>query len=200
MQIEKIEAIGLFLNTYRKNLSYIKYFREFRNGGSASNYLDPKNRYSFVTFLRDFKVARSINAREYNKVLRSTDSYLNKNHIVDINEFAEILKSANLTHGDLCISLASKILFLADPIELTPYDKLAKKALGIKSNIYTQFQAAFIEYRDSYKSELKGLLKKYETETAALESGLGFNKNELSLIKLNRITDKMLWVRGSNMK
>lgn len=197
MTKHQIQSIGQFLSTYQTDLNYILQFQKYRQRTitHADYLLDIPG--SFYSFLKEFKVIRNISNGNAGEVLRVTDHFVRSKGHYNVDKLAEKLKSKNLTHGKIATSLASKISFLANPWEIIPMDSQAKKALGQKiSNTYKEFQPLLNKYIGSKKGEIDETVKFINPLALIIEKEFKKELKDLDIIRKNRITDKLLWVKG----
>jgi hypothetical protein len=118
-----IQAIGHFLSSYDNDLRYISKFNDYKKGKlKASKYIK-KEDGSFYKFLIEFKVIRNIPKGKSLDLLIQTKHWIDGDNPNDVDSFAEHLKNSGLSYK-LLKSMASKVLFLNNPEEIIPMDKL----------------------------------------------------------------------------
>ncbi|MBC7389394.1 MAG: hypothetical protein H7329_09305, partial [Opitutaceae bacterium] len=118
---ENVRAIGTFLSSYHSDLTYISKFHDYKNGKIKTADFIQKGKGSFKSFINDFRVARNIDKDETEKLLGLTTSWVKtESNALRIDEFAEHLKQSGISRDKTPHSLASKILFLNNPINILP--------------------------------------------------------------------------------
>lgn len=195
MNKHHIQAIGHFLSSYENDLRYISKFQDYKKGKLKPSKYIKKEDSSFYKFLIEFKVIRSIPKGTTIALLRKTKEWIATKQSNDVDLFAQTLKTEGITRND-SRSLASKILFLNNPVKIIPMDTLTRKALSVRQNNYSI-------YRDklhSFKTENKKILQDMMLQVEPLFSQIHKKYptiNNLDTIAQNRMVDKLLWtVRG----
>ncbi|PAM95514.1 hypothetical protein B4N84_09610 [Flavobacterium sp. IR1] len=198
MTLIQIQSIGQFLTYYKTDLYYIKRFQDFKlNPDNLSNYIK-KDVGSFYSFLIEFKVVRNFTRGNVHKLLEETLSWINSKNSDNVDLFAERLSQSDLTRGNVTTSMASKILFLNNPWEIIPMDRLARKTLRQKENSYSIYSQKLIHFRknnelvfDENLAYVNHLIEFIHNDFSSLE--------RLDIISRNRIIDKLLWTMGNNI-
>jgi hypothetical protein len=201
----QIKTIGNYLEYYYSDL---KYFNEFKKSIKRNidnindEYLNKSNPYSFKSFLNGYGISRRVKKIDESnlvntlKLYKTTKKWLNANqkNATDIKGFVEYITTIkNLTNGKNEISLASKILFLNNPMEVYPYDYNAKTTLDYNGNDYEEYKSKVINYKDEHIDIIKKIINCIEPYLETLEKGLEYSKEEFKKIRVNRFVDKMLW-------
>lgn len=193
-----IEATGHLLATYHADLTFILNFQDFRkshkNKVGRIGYFKNESG-TFQRFLNDFRVARNVVKGNTNKLLRLTL----KQESNDVDEFANKLKKAGITHGKTMKSLASKLLFLKNPSEVIPMDTLTRKALGVNENNYAQYIELVNAFQNQHSKPIHKYLNAVHTYLTKLESTFKDDINNIDTIRYNRYIDKLLWTIGGNI-
>ena len=198
MTINGIQAIGNLLQYYHSDLTYILEFHKYKTGKfDLNNYLK-KNTGTFRSFINEFKIARNVDKTKTRELLEKTFEWINNEDPNDIDSFAEHLKLNGITHGKKVTSLASKILFLNNPWEIIPIDRLGKKATNLSENNYSKYQILIKEFREKKKTEIENYLISVDQHLNLIESNFDRKIRDLKIIRENRFVDKMLWTIGKN--
>lgn len=198
METKQIKAIGNFLSTYQSDLTYIANFHLYKNGELETNEFIRKNSASFYDFLIEFNVTRNFEQGKAGELLKLTSEWINGVMSNDVDGFAFFLKSKSLTKGKTLTSLASKILFLNDPWNIQPMDLRARTALGQKTKVYLDYLKLLDQYKGRNRNEINNCLKEVDHFAIVIESGFCNLINDISIIRCNRLIDKLLWTNGSS--
>lgn len=191
----KIQSLGVFFSTHLKNLFHIEHFHNLVNLRNNTNQgLEIK---PFIQFLIDFRVARNVVKGKYECLLQETMQIMKTPITFEtVDKFASHLKKEGITHnGKKMISLASKILFLINPVEFIPIDTMNRKALKIKNNDYVEFMSALQGFKRKHKDEFINLLEIHKDYLSLIEKRFSKVEN-LEKVRLNRYMDNLLWVAG----
>lgn len=193
-------AIGNFLVYYQWELEYINAFQQYkydRNDGYLSTC-----KYSFNGFLGLFSVARNRSRidEKQSQLLTEAVEWCDKGYHLDVDDFALHIRDNGITFGKLCVSLSSKILFLNDPLSISPYDQRAKKAIEFKGNNYKEFRQKIdlISRRDDVKEEIELISDRVKEYAEGIESESKGRIEQIEDIRERRILDKLLWAKGGN--
>ena len=196
MTSTQIQSIGNFLAYYKTDLNYIKRFQEFKsNPNLASEYIK-KDAGSFYSFLIEFRVVRNFTKGSTDKLLDETLSWVNSKDANNVDSFAEKLAHSNLTRGNTTTSMASKILFLNNPWEIIPMDRLARQTLSQRENKYSIYSKNLLQFRKDYDSTFENSLDHIRPLIELIH--YDFTLDKLDVICKNRILDKLLWTMGNN--
>ncbi len=190
------KVIGEFLRYYESDLEYIVNFRRFIAGEISIADYSSKTQGSFYSFLIEFKIARNIVQGAALELLLMTKEWCLKESCDDIDAFAKNLKAVGISRGATLSSLASKVLFLNNPWEILPMDALARKSLGQKNNLYSEFRKKVEIFRKDRKESLNHLSKEVTPLVIGIESYVKKSLPQVEAIRRNRLTDKMLWIMG----
>lgn len=195
MTTKQIQAIGNFLTYYRTDLNYIRKFQDFKNEKiTLENYIK-KDIGSFYSFLIEFRVVRNFPSGTVDKLLVETSKWIKTDNANDVDLFAENLADSGLTRGNVMASLASKILFLNNPWEIIPMDRLARKTLNQKQNKYSIYSQNLNEFRKQNETIFESTINYTNPLTNIIHEEFEDLEN-LNLICKNRIVDKLLWTNG----
>jgi len=197
MTSTQIQSIGNFLAYYKTDLNYIKRFQNFKiNPNLASEYIK-KDIGSFYSFLIEFRVVRNFTSGSVDKLLDETLLWINSKEANNVDLFAEKLSQSNLTRGKVTTSMASKILFLNNPWEIIPMDRLARKTLKQKENKYSIYNDNLLEFRTNNEQTFENCLGFIKPLTTLIHNDFN-DLSKLEIICKNRIVDKLLWTMGNN--
>ena len=197
MTSTQIQSIGNFLAYYKTDLGYIKRFQNFKiNPNLASEYIK-KDIGSFYSFLIEFRVVRNFTSGSVDKLLDETLLWINSKEANNVDLFAEKLSQSNLTRGKVTTSMASKILFLNNPWEIIPMDRLARKTLKQKENKYSIYNDNLLEFRRNNDPAFENCLEFIKPLTTLIHNDFN-DLSKLEVICKNRIVDKLLWTMGNN--
>jgi hypothetical protein len=194
--LEAIESLGHLLAYYKSDLEYIAQFNLFRkNKINTEDYLKDTNS-GFQKFINEFKVARNIKKKRVKKlmVFIKDSKLLEDTEAVDA--FAKEIKNKKLTHeGKVMTVLASKIFFLNQPDKIIPMDSLNKKPFGLKGNIYKDFKIKVNGFIDENGEILSAYIDNVRHYLIKIENSVNI-KIDFEKYRINRFTDKYLWVKG----
>lgn len=196
MESFQIQSIGNFLAYYKTDLNYIKKFQEFKSNPSLASEYITKEIGSFYSFLIEFRVVRNFTNGATDKLLDETLLWINSKDPDNVDAFAEKLAQTTLTRGKIMSSMASKILFLNNPWEITPMDSLARKTLEQKENKYVIYKNNLNRFREINDLTFEKCLDYTKPLTTLIHKD--FNELEkLDVICKNRFVDKLLWTMGN---
>ena len=200
-ELLRIKALGNLLQYYHSDLTYILNFQQCKQKTILiSNYL-LKSPGSFHSFLNEFRIARNVREERVSDLLKLTMEWVDHPNEADkVDEFADKLREEGITQrDDTMTSLASKILFLNNPWVILPCDTLTRRAVGVKTNKYSDFCSAA---RDMLKREtlpINNYLKPVDGYIRTIEKGFKGKIDKISKIRRNRVVDKILWVQGQKL-
>jgi hypothetical protein len=190
---KRIKSIGNFLSTYNSDLNYIRQFQNFKSDRlTTADYLK-KSTGTFYQFLIEFRVMRNVKKEKVGELLTETKTWIAGSAAINVDKFARHLCDRGLTHEKIMTSLSSKILFLNDPWTIFPFDNLAKKSLGQRTNIYSDYIPRMEKFK---KENLDFAIETFESMKTYLndiESSYKNDLRDLETIRLNRFIDKLLW-------
>ena len=194
LNYRQIEAIGLLLSTYHKDLNYFQAFQDFKNGKIDEEQYCMKCPGSFQDFTDAYRVSRNFKKGQTLQLLRICKSWYDNNQWADINGLAATLFHAEIAHGH-AVSLASKVMFLMRPETVLPYDRQAKNTLGLKQ--YEKDYTDFLQRADSFE---KANHKVLDESLIRVSNLLGVLENRYPRLDLPfqqvrrlRLLDKLLW-------
>lgn len=196
-KLQYVEALGNLICYYNSDLRYITYFINYQNGKITEDEYLCNKESCFQRFLNEYKVARNVKKDKLKEFMLFTKEWVSREDSSDVDKFAVALKKKGITQdGKTMTSLASKILFLNNPEAIIPIDSLNKRAVGEKTNIYSEFKIKV----DRFISENQNMLEEYlnkvdpllsEVEVNFKSIGIEFNKYRFA-----RFVDKLLWTKG----
>lgn len=190
---KRIKSIGNFLSTYNSDLNYIQQFQKFKTGLLApADYLK-KSTGTFYQFLIEFRVMRNVNKEKVAELLTETKIWTADSVPVNVDRFALHLCDRGLTHEKIMTSLSSKILFLTDPWTIFPFDSLAKKSLGQKTNIYSEYAPRIEKFKKANLEFANDTFESIKSYVIDIESDFKNELRDIETIRLNRFIDKLLW-------
>lgn len=181
---------------YSSDLCFILAFQQCKSGIlTQQQYLG-----SFEAFLSDFRVLRWIGSNKVPYVLADAMTWVHGQTPHDPDQFSKYLKSSQSQLSKNHLSLASKILFLNDPVQVTPIDRCVTAALGLPSNTsYSTFKPCFDIFKQQCKAQIQQGINAIQPYLQSAEASLqvatqhAFN---IAAIRENRMADKLLWVMG----
>lgn len=197
------EATDHFNTYYFMDLFFIDRFQKFIHDKlSIEEYM----KYSIGNlnhFLTEFRVARNRSKSKREIFPEEVKKWIKDNrHSINVNEFANHLKRKELSvkrkdqdEHQLAVSLASKILFLYQPEEISPFDSRAKKTIDYKGDVYHDFHSSVEGFYRENKTMIDEGIKKIEPFAIQVEK-LFPELNHQKEIRRNRFTDKLLWCIG----
>jgi hypothetical protein len=196
----KIKSLGNLLQYYQSDLTYILNFQRCKQNPtseSKSKYL-LKSPGSFQRFLNEFKIARCVQKDRVPELLNLTMEWVHTNQADDVDSFADKLRKKGLTHNKTMTSLASKVLFLNNPRVILPCDTLNRRAVGVKTNTYSDFGTAIRDMLERETLLIDDSLEPVQKYLCAIENEFKGKIDHISTIRRNRFLDKLLWVFGQN--
>lgn len=196
MTSNQIKAIGNLLSGYHSDLTYITNFHRYKHGEiSKQDYLK-KSEGTFKSFINDFRVARNVNKTKTEYLLALTYQWVKSKKQNNVDDFAKYLCAKGITHGKIMTSLSSKILFLNNPWEILPLDSLAKNALGMKRNMYTDYLPLVNHFKQEHKKIIIECMKGVAPHLSIIEKEFTPEMRDIKTVRLNRFIDKLLWTIG----
>lgn len=204
MEINKIKALGNMLQYYHSDLTYILNFQRCKQKAiSKSKYL-LKSPGSFQSFLNEFRIARNVRKKRVPDLLNLTMEmeWVCTNPADDVDLFADKLREKEITQENKTMtSLASKVLFLNNPSIILPCDTLNRRAVGFKTNRYSDFYTAIRDMfeRGTLLNDDSLDLEPVQGYLCAIENEFKGKIDHISAIRRNRFVDKFLWVYGQNL-
>jgi len=218
-----IEAIEHFKVYYYSDLYFIQNFHNRNN--------NPDYAINFRAFVAQFGLIRNRGILHHiEEIITATNSWVNQeqnflndclnanpiNGVIqnDVDGFAHCLQTNNVT-VNLEKVLASKILFLNNPVEITPFDRNVRKAVNLhNNNKYADYLIEFNNHFDLHVNNyifhhfhmninLIDLLGNIEVYSMSIEANLPnmppIISNNFPRVRENRLKDKLLWVIGKNL-
>lgn len=207
-----VVATGLVLAYYRSELDYV--LGSKRNADGRSQGLKYANK-GFRDCLHYFGVDRRLNSKRKDRfefLLGLAVGWGKK----PPDQVDGIIKS--LSEGKDCydenriclfshpgqeeIALVTKVLFLSNPWEITPYDSnvvAAAEALGGPIGTYVAYHDFFIEFKKAHQREIGPRLDFVRGYTSVIESGFETELDPIETIRLNRYVDRLLFAIGESV-
>ncbi len=199
MTKENIQALGNLLANYHSDLTYIRNFQKYKSNNKTSSEYVKNSKGNFKAFINEFRVARNVKKGKTDILLSLTTEWVKQKQGDHVDEFAQHLKNNGITHGKVMTSLASKILFLNNPWSILPLDNLAKKAVGLRGNSYTNYLPLIDIFITNNKNEINTMLSSVDEHLAIIEKEFQGEIENLELIRHNRFVDKILWTQGRSL-
>ena len=196
MTIQEIQALGNLLEFYYTDLIYIRNFQKYKAGEIDKTEYLKKEDGTFRSFLNEYRVARNVDKTKTEELLQLTTEWVRTNKSTDVDAFAKHLKESGITHGKTMKSLASKILFLNNPWKIIPFDSLAKKAVKLQENDYSEYLKRAMKYQEDNESYLNNCLGTVEQHLITIEQKFEGKLEDILRIRQNRFLDKVLWTIG----
>jgi hypothetical protein len=192
---QQIEALGLLLSWYRKDLEFFLSFQRFDRGGRKDEGYYANTPGSFQRFINSYQVARTIEAGQTLELLTICMQWHDKQQWMDVSGLASAINERIITHG-FPLSLASKVMFLMRPEEVLPFDKRAKNTLEIKESRpdYRAYHQMALDFGTRNEPIIDQGLSRISDMLDTLEQG--YQELDISFPKVRRMRmlDKLLWV------
>ncbi len=196
MDNKQIAAVGFLLSTYEGDLNYFANFARFSNGEISSENYCQKAEGTFKNFINEYRVARNTRKGSTSVLLNCALDWRQKGQAIDVDGFALNIKK--LTHGKVATSLASKIMYLMNPVEVLPVDSRVRAAFQLRSNNYVAYLAEVRKFKEDHEAEIRQSLETVARMLEIIESPFVGKIRDLEKIRENRFVDKWLWVKGGN--
>lgn len=184
--------------TYNSDLTYIRDFKRYKLKELSATHYSKKQTGSFKSFINEFRVARNVVESKTDILLQETTDWITHANAEDVDGFAQKLNASGITHGKIMTSLASKILFLNNPWQILPLDRLAKRALVLQTNRYKDYLPLLTDYVSKNREVILGLLSTVEYHFTFIEKQFQHEIENIQAIRFNRMVDKILWTSGRN--
>ena len=191
------KALGNLLTYYYSDLIYIKNFQLFKKGSIDKDSYSIVTPGTFKAFLNEYGIARNIVIDSTRLLLEITIQWITTENPYDVDGFAVFLKKRGLTQGKLVTSLASKVLFLNDPLQILPMDTRTRKAVGLKENCYKDYLILVNQFKKQNEDQIIEKIKIIDKPLTIIESNFKGITKDNNLLRFNRFVDKILW-NGSN--
>jgi hypothetical protein len=136
---------------------------------------------------------RNVKKDKVAELLTETRTWTSNSDSANVDKFARHLRDCRLTHEKTMTSLSSKILFLTDPWTIFPFDNLAKKSLGQRSNIYFDYIPRIEKFKGENIEFANETFEKLKTYLTDIELNFKNDIRDIETIRLNRFIDKLLW-------
>jgi len=194
--LQAIQGLGNLITWYQSDLNYISLFKKYKNSDIGDKeYLD--NNKGFQKFINEYKVARNVKKARVSDCMKFTKEYILKNTSFSIDNLAIALKEKEITQdGKIMTSLASKLLFLNNPVNVIIIDTLNRRAVNEKTNNYNNFKQKVKKFQQKNIN----IIQKYLTTADVLLKEIENNYQDLEIdfeqYRKMRYTDKILWTIG----
>lgn len=190
-----IEAVGNLLLYYGSDLEYIRSFQNCKR--YQGDYLTDFRDTIISRFLAEYRVARNLKEGQTERLLKTVIAHVKTDQADDVDYLAKRLRKSGITQNDkTMVSLASKILFLNNPWEILPYDRLVRIAIGYSGNTYSGYFEAVQKSKERilklYHALPNSILAYLELIEAEVAPGIA----RLDRIRKTRFIDKVLWTLG----
>lgn len=185
----------LFLKDYSSNLYHIEHFSRYKDNNNEGY------QQVFNDFLFGFRITRNVKKDKKGELLSHTMKWIKTSDDINaVDRFAAELKDNEITQENKTMtSLASKILFLNNPCEITPYDSLVRIALGLDNSkvTYEEFIKRFQNFQKQYEqnNDFNTYYDSISPFALAVEKEFKIPNSEK--IRKNRFTDLLLWTVGN---
>ncbi len=192
--LRQVKAIGNFLSTYYTDLLYIRNFQRYKQGKFPKLEYLKKGSGTFYQFLIEFRIMRNVDKNKVPEFLSETLWCVKGSTLDNVDGFASHLKNTGITHNKLPTSLASKILFLNNPLAIKLYDNQAKRALRYKGMNYKEFLELVRTFGLKHRSIAGSSFKIISLYLELIESQFGTEIKDVNQIRFNRFIDKLAWL------
>lgn len=192
MTHREIRTIGHFLSFYATDLTYIKNFQKFKLGEISDIDYCAKSPGSFYSFLIEFRVIRNIRKDSVHQLLSETKTWITGNDPDNVDAFAKYLSQTNLTLGKVPKSMCSKILFLNNPWQIIPMDRLVRETLDLRENDYEQYLIKLNRFKIDNESIIENCFRN-SNDLARITNDNFSDVSNIEIIQRNRLLDKYLW-------
>jgi hypothetical protein len=196
--ITYFKALGNLLTYYYSDLIYINNFQLFKKGSIDLDFYSIATPGTFKAFLNEYGIARSIIKGSTSSLLKLTNEWIKTENPYDVDGFAVFLKKRDLTKGKIVTSLASKVLFLNDPLHILPMDTRTRETVGLKENCYEDYNNLVNEFKKQNEYQIIEILKTIDKHLTTIESKFKEIIQDNNLLRYNRFVDKILWTGNSN--
>jgi len=190
-----IETVGnLFLN-YRSDLEYIRSFQncKLHRGDHLKHFRDTV----LPRFLVEYRIVRGLKKGKQKAFLKTVMAHVKTAHASDVDCLAKKLRESGITQNNkTMISLASKILFLNNPWEILPYDRLVRIAIGYSGHTYSGYFEAVQKSRGLILKRYHALPNSIRAYLRLIEGEIAPDIPCLDRIRKARFIDKVLWTLG----
>jgi len=205
-----IEAIGHFLAYYRNDLRYFKSFKSEYIDGKKTKLIYPydtnKSDAPYLwNFLNDFRVLRNLGIKngQRDTFIKAFNDYNFSNvESKDVDDFrkTDMARGPNSKGIENHISLSSKLMMLANPWEIIPFDSRAQRAVGYKSTgnkSYKDYFNKVKKFREKHEEDLFKMHNVVEQYAKVIEADFKGDLPKIGGIRKNRLLDKLMWVSGA---
>lgn len=201
---DDIKAMGYFLAHYGDELSHIKSFqanylptkrKRLTYPYNENNKSDPK----FWECLTQFRVARTLGKEngqrnDFIQVFNNWDfRYCSPEDVDRFCAEGEMIKNHK--------SLASKMMMLANPWQIIPYDKQASTAVGYKASNgktnYVAYLKLVHDFECRNKTLIASLFNEVDRYATKIEQNYKDDLENIQVIRRKRLLDKVLWTYGN---
>ncbi len=163
-------------------------------GGKTTMQEYSESQSSFQQFINKYRVARNMKVGNTERLLEICMEWHREKRWLEVDTLADQLyQESGLMHGRP-VSLASKVMFLMRPDWVLPYDSQAKATLGISTEKnYALFLEKAINFGKEQQAEIDFLLARSADWLDELERPFLGCIDNLSIIRRQRLLDKLLW-------
>jgi hypothetical protein len=202
-------ANNYLLRWYKNELTYIRYFQQWKSGDISDFEFEDRFRGALDYF---GIYCRRIGYERLPRVMMLTKNWVQPSSPHDdADAFQELLskelmnRRPNQKDPDKEISLASKILFLNHPQEITPWDTNVTEAAhlfgGRYPDNYREYHAFFKEFRNLHRDEISHQLEAMrDLSLIESQSKIEFQEPEFRELRINRYTDRLLFEIGREQR
>jgi hypothetical protein len=192
------KALGNLLQYYDSDLRYLKNFQSYRKGLIRTDDFLISKPGTFKAFLNEYGIARNINKELTKDLFELTIEWITTKDPIEVDGFANFLKTKGVTQNKTLTSLASKILFLNDPENVLPMDTRTRNSFRLKNNNYAEYIQLVRGFINQNKVSINENLNIISAPLTYIESQFKTNFLNFDLIRLNRFVDKILWTGGQD--
>ena len=156
-------------------------------------------------FLDDFRVLRNLGIKNgQRKTFIKAFNGFDFSNVgpKDVDEFREKGKSDDPGSKGIenHISLSSKLMMLANPWEIIPFDSRAHVAVRYKpkgKKSYQEYLKCVEKFRDENAEVLERMHDKVKDSAEVIEVDFKDYLSDITQIRKNRLLDKLMWVSGA---
>lgn len=194
-----IKAMGYFLAHYGDELSHIKSFQaNYLSTKRISLSVNKKNDPKFWKCLTQFRVARTLGIKngQRNDFIQVFNNWDFRNcSPEDVDGFCAEGKMIK-NHK----SLASKMMMLANPWQIIPYDTQASETVNYnapnRNTNYVDYLKLVTDFERKNEKLIDSLLSEVGSYATIIEHSYKCNLKDIQVIRRKRLLDKVLWTYG----
>lgn len=180
------------LDWYTQDLNHFASFLSWKHEPAKH----PEYEATFKRFLSDFRVLRWLGNKNVHSLLDNTIAWINGPTPDDVDGFAAYLERRGVTPGKVMTSMASKVLFLNNPHQITPIDSYVRAAVHLQSNRYADYLPLFQTFVQRSAQAIESELDLIDSQLSALEKPFENRIPKIKGIRRIRYADKLLWAIG----